>query len=92
MGCLRSRVERQKWNDLMPAEKMRVIELCDLRKVKLAEAMKLKQERDKLIAAGVDPGELPKPKPKPKPKERPIAQADVYQGGDGMPDNSLDLF
>ena len=38
MGCLRSRTERQNWNDLMPAEKMRVLDLCDLRKKKI-EAM-----------------------------------------------------
>lgn len=55
MGCLRSRTERQKWNDFMPVEKMRVIELCDLRKAKLAEAMKAKQEREALIAKGDTP-------------------------------------
>jgi len=35
MGCLRSRTERQNWNDLMPAEKMRILDLCDLRKKKI---------------------------------------------------------
>jgi len=43
MGCLRSRVERQKWNDLMPAEKMRVLDLCKLRKAKI-EAMRQAQK------------------------------------------------
>lgn len=57
MGCLRSRTERQKWNDFMPVEKMRVIELCDLRKAKLEEAMKAKKEREALIAKGETPKE-----------------------------------
>lgn len=45
MGCLRSRTERLKWNDLMPAEKMRVLDLCELRKKKvkaILEAQKAK--------------------------------------------------
>ena len=45
MGCLRSRVERQKWNDLMPAEKMRVLDLCELRKQKIAAIIKAQQEQ-----------------------------------------------
>lgn len=45
MGCLRSRTERQKWNDLMPAEKMRVLDLCALRKEKIAAIIKAKQEQ-----------------------------------------------
>jgi len=48
MGCLRSRTERLKWNDLMPAEKMRVLDLCDLRKKKvkaILEAQKAKQSQ-----------------------------------------------
>lgn len=44
MGCLRSRTERQKWNDLMPAEKMRVLDLCSLRKKKLQAMIKAKQD------------------------------------------------
>ena len=44
MGCLRSRTERQKWNELMPAEKMRVIDLCRLRKEKL-KAIKAKHQQ-----------------------------------------------
>ena len=44
MGCLRSRAERQKWNELMPAEKMRIIELCDLRRAKLEALIKAKRE------------------------------------------------
>lgn len=45
MGCLRSRIERQKWNDLMPAEKMRVLDLCELRKQKIAAIIKSQQEQ-----------------------------------------------
>lgn len=45
MGCLRSRVERQKWNDLMPAEKMRILDLCELRKEKIAAIIKAQQEQ-----------------------------------------------
>ncbi|MGK0445546.1 MAG: putative Fe-S protein YdhL (DUF1289 family) [Bermanella sp.] len=45
MGCLRSRIERQKWNDLMPAEKMRVLDLCELRKQKIAAIIKAQQEQ-----------------------------------------------
>ncbi|NVK38659.1 MAG: DUF1289 domain-containing protein [Gammaproteobacteria bacterium] len=43
MGCLRSRTERQKWNDMMPAEKMRVLDLCKLRKEKVAAILKQQQ-------------------------------------------------
>jgi len=51
LGCLRSRTERQKWNDLMPSEKMRVIDLCRLRKAKLdamlaAKELKAKKAKD----------------------------------------------
>jgi len=42
LGCLRSRTERQRWNSMMPAEKMRVIDVCRLRKAKL-EALKQKK-------------------------------------------------
>ncbi len=45
LGCLRSRTERQKWNGMMPAEKMRVIDLCALRKAKLDAMLKAKQEK-----------------------------------------------
>ncbi|MAA70762.1 MAG: DUF1289 domain-containing protein [Bermanella sp.] len=45
MGCLRSRVERQKWNDLMPAEKMRVLDLCALRKKKIAAIMQAQKDK-----------------------------------------------
>jgi len=44
MGCLRSRVERQNWNDLMPAEKMRVLDLCKLRKKKIAAIIQAQKE------------------------------------------------
>ncbi len=54
MGCLRSRTERLKWKDFMPAEKMRVVELCDLRKAKLEAALKAKKEKDALLANGVE--------------------------------------
>ncbi len=57
MGCLRSRTERLKWKDLMPAEKMRVVELCDLRKAKLEAALKAKKEKEALLASGVEPPE-----------------------------------
>jgi len=82
MGCLRSRTERQKWNDFMPVEKMRVIELCDLRKEKLEAVLALKKERDAMIAQGMEPPPLPvKPKSQPKPDEQ-------GEAGEG----SLDLF
>lgn len=45
MGCLRSRTERQKWNDMMPAEKMRVLDLCKLRKEKVT-AILAQQQKD----------------------------------------------
>ena len=45
LGCLRSRVERQKWNDMMPAEKLRVIDLCALRKAKLEAMIKTKKDK-----------------------------------------------
>jgi len=51
MGCLRSRTERQKWNEMMPAEKMRVIELCDLRRAKLEAMLKAKREGSSTAAA-----------------------------------------
>ncbi len=47
LGCLRSRTERQKWNGLMPAEKMRVIDLCQLRKAKLDAILKAKKDAAK---------------------------------------------
>ncbi len=47
LGCLRSRTERQKWNDLMPSEKMRVIDLCRLRKAKLDAMLKAKKDAAK---------------------------------------------
>lgn len=50
MGCLRSRTERQKWNEMMPAEKMRVIELCDLRRAKLEAMLKAKREGRSTVA------------------------------------------
>ncbi len=46
MGCLRSRTERLKWNDMMPAEKMRVLDLCKLRKEKVAAILKQQQQKD----------------------------------------------
>lgn len=51
MGCLRSRVERQKWNEMMPAEKMKVLDLCKLRKQKLeAIIAKKKAQQDSQIS------------------------------------------
>lgn len=44
MGCLRSRTERQKWNDYMPAEKMRIIDVCKLRKAKLLAMIEAKKQ------------------------------------------------
>lgn len=54
MGCLRSRTERQKWNDYMPAEKMRIIDVCKLRKAKLIAMIDAKKqaEQDKLKGEG----------------------------------------
>ncbi len=49
LGCLRSRTERQKWNDYMPAEKMRVIDLCALRKAKLEAMIKAKKEKNSSV-------------------------------------------
>lgn len=43
LGCLRSRTERQKWNDMAPAEKMKVLDLCKLRRSKLEDMIKKKQ-------------------------------------------------
>jgi predicted Fe-S protein YdhL (DUF1289 family) len=45
LGCLRSRTERQKWNDMMPAEKLRVIDLCALRKKKLESIIQAKKDK-----------------------------------------------
>jgi hypothetical protein len=44
----------------MPAEKMRVVELCGIRRVKLDLALKAKKEKETLIAsgAGIPQGEL----------------------------------
>ncbi|EAT13441.1 hypothetical protein RED65_01735 [Oceanobacter sp. RED65] len=51
MGCLRSRVERQKWNEMMPAEKMKVLDLCKLRKQKLeAIIAKKKAQQDSQLS------------------------------------------
>lgn len=51
MGCLRSRAERQKWNAMMPAEKMKVLDLCKLRKQKLeAIIAKKKAQQDSQIS------------------------------------------
>ena len=47
LGCLRSRAERQKWHDMMPAEKLRVIDLCALRKAKLEAIIQAKKENKK---------------------------------------------
>jgi len=52
MGCLRSRVERQKWNDLMPAEKMRILDLCALRKEKIAAIISFIQKEYKAAGSG----------------------------------------
>lgn len=43
LGCLRSRTERQKWHRMMPAEKLRVMDLCALRKEKLKQIRAKKQ-------------------------------------------------
>lgn len=45
MGCLRSRTERQNWNDLMPAEKMRILDLCNLRKKKIEAIIAAKKSQ-----------------------------------------------
>lgn len=45
LGCLRSRTERQRWNDMMPSEKMRVIDVCQLRREKLEALMQAKQDK-----------------------------------------------
>jgi len=85
MGCLRSRTERQRWKDLMPAEKMRVVELCDLRKSKLAEMLQAKKEKEDLIARGIEPAEAPVSKP--------VASKVVLVDLDtDTPNESLDLF
>lgn len=47
LGCLRSRAERQKWHHMMPAEKLRVIDLCALRKAKLEAIILAKKESKK---------------------------------------------
>ena len=47
LGCLRSRTERQRWNDMMPAEKMRVIDVCALRRAKLEEIKQKKLQASK---------------------------------------------
>lgn len=68
----------------MPVEKMRVIELCDLRKEKLEAVLALKKERDAMIAQGIEPPPLPvKPKSQPKP---------VSDEQDEAGEGSLDLF
>ncbi len=46
LGCLRSRAERQKWNNMMPSEKMRVIDLCVLRKAKLESIIQAKKDKE----------------------------------------------
>jgi predicted Fe-S protein YdhL (DUF1289 family) len=94
MGCLRSRTERQKWNDFMPAEKMRVIEICDIRKAKLAIALKAKKEKEDRIAQGVEPLVAVK---QAAVNKAPVNKAPVQQGSsisvDGQgPESSLDLF
>lgn len=45
LGCLRSRTERQRWNEMMPAEKMKVIDVCKLRRQKLEALLRAKQEK-----------------------------------------------
>lgn len=45
LGCLRSRTERQRWNGMMPAEKMKVIDVCKLRRQKLEALLLAKQEK-----------------------------------------------
>jgi predicted Fe-S protein YdhL (DUF1289 family) len=45
LGCLRSRTERQRWNDMMPSEKLRVIDVCKLRRQKLESLLQAKQEK-----------------------------------------------
>lgn len=68
----------------MPVEKMRVIELCDLRKEKLKALLALKKERDDMLAQGIEPPPLPI---KPKSQSKPI----IDEGGAGE-EGSLDLF
>jgi len=52
LGCLRSRTERQKWHDMAPAEKMRVLDLCKLRRAKLDEMMRQAKAREAAGAKG----------------------------------------
>jgi hypothetical protein len=70
----------------MPVEKMRVVELCDLRKAKLEAALKAKKEKDALLANGVElPEQIAARQVKTvKPVLAPLSTTD--QGG------SLDLF
>ncbi len=90
MGCLRSRTERQKWKDLMPAEKMRVVELCGIRRVKLDLALKAKKEKETLIAsgAGIPQGELTT-KVKVKVK---VVKSELASKESEDQEGSLDLF
>jgi predicted Fe-S protein YdhL (DUF1289 family) len=89
MGCLRSRTERQKWNDFMPAEKMRVIEVCDIRKAKMAIALKAKKEKEDRIAQGAEPLVAVKQAPV---NNAPVQQdSSISEDGQG-PESSLDLF
>ncbi len=52
LGCLRSRTERQKWNELAPAEKMRVLDLCKLRRAKLDEMVRQAKAREAAASKG----------------------------------------
>lgn len=93
MGCLRSRTERLNWKDLMPAEKMRVIEICDIRKIKLAEALKAKKEREEMLAKGIEPVAPVAPQ-KQKDALSANSQSQPSTGSleSGQSENSLDLF
>jgi predicted Fe-S protein YdhL (DUF1289 family) len=93
MGCLRSRTERLNWKDLMPAEKMRVIEVCDIRKIKLAEALKAKQEKEEMLAKGIEPtAPVATPKQKDALQQGSQNESSTGRPESGQPENSLDLF
>jgi predicted Fe-S protein YdhL (DUF1289 family) len=91
MGCLRSRTERQNWKDLMPAEKMRVIEICDIRKVKLAAALKAKKNKEQVQAGGSVP-DRPVTDSNKKDTSSTGGQKGSLDDDSGQSEHSLDLF
>lgn len=57
MGCFRSRTERFNWNDMMPAEKMRVIEVCELRRQKVEAMLAAKRQATQPASADQPPAD-----------------------------------